>query len=86
MFFLEYKGRPATTRMRLVQSLVLSDLILGLIGIVGTSIVLSGDPLEAGSSTCHGLGFSLTAVLWTEHLWTLILAIATYMILIYVSP
>lgn len=32
MFILEYRGRPATTRMRLVQSLVLSDLILGYVG------------------------------------------------------
>lgn len=29
MAFLEWKGRPSTTRMRLVQSLVLSDLLLG---------------------------------------------------------
>jgi hypothetical protein len=26
---LEFKGRPSTTRMRIVQSLVLSDLMLG---------------------------------------------------------
>jgi hypothetical protein len=70
--------------MRIVQSLVLSDLILGLVGIVGTSLVLSGKPLEAGTGACSGLGYCLVVVLWTEHLWTLILAIATYMILIYV--
>ena len=29
MVFLEYKGRSATTRMRIVQSLVVSDLVLG---------------------------------------------------------
>lgn len=29
MAWLEYRGRPATTRTRLVQALVVSDLILG---------------------------------------------------------
>jgi len=29
MAWLEYRGRPATTRTRLVQALVLSDLVLG---------------------------------------------------------
>ena len=29
MVYLEYKGRSATTRMRIVQSLVVSDLVLG---------------------------------------------------------
>ncbi len=32
MLYLEVKGRSATTRMRIVQSLVVSDLVLGYIG------------------------------------------------------
>lgn len=33
MLFLEYRGRSATTRMRIVQSLVVSDLALGYVEI-----------------------------------------------------
>jgi hypothetical protein len=60
------------------------------------STALSDKGLHRGSS-CDGMGFVLVATLWTgtsfigdgadvsEHLWTLTLAVATFMILIYVS-
>ena len=85
MGILEIRGRPSTTRMRLVQSLVVSDLVLGIVGLIGSAMVLSGDNLVQGTVPCDGLGFMLVTVLWTEHLWTLLLAFTTYMILIYVS-
>lgn len=101
MAWLEYRGRPSTTRTRLVQALVLSDLVLGyvistyfmkdpilmlsIVGLIGNAIEISpGQRLVAGTATCDGLGFMLIAVLWTEHVWTLCLAIGTYLILIHV--
>lgn len=120
MAWLEYRGRPATTRTRLVQALVLSDLLLGyvlfygarfqyypytrfastrpdltlglrlmyrIVGLIGNSLEISpGHRLKAGTATCDGLGFVLIAVLWTEHVWTLCLAVGTYLILIHVRP
>jgi len=82
MAWLEYKGRPSTTRTRIVQSLVLSDFVLGVTGLISVSLALSPEKLKAGQA-CDGLGTLLVAVLWTEHLWTLTLAVATFMILIY---
>jgi hypothetical protein len=35
MAWFEYKGRPSTTRMRIVQSLVLSDFTMGWVKGVG---------------------------------------------------
>ncbi|KGB80158.1 hypothetical protein CNBG_5996 [Cryptococcus deuterogattii R265] len=77
-------SRPGTTRTRIVQALVLSDLLLGIIGLISSSLALTGDGhlMAHATTSCSGLGFMLTAILWSEHLWTLLLAFATYMILI----
>ncbi|KAK4684863.1 hypothetical protein P7C73_g5303, partial [Tremellales sp. Uapishka_1] len=85
MAVVELRGRASTTRTRLVQALVLSDLIVGLVGLIGSCMRLdpSNNSLQHGKTSCDGLGVMLVTVLWTEHLWTLSLAFATYMILIY---
>jgi len=41
MAWLEYRGRPATTRTRLVQALVLSDLVLGYVYIFDLASILA---------------------------------------------
>jgi hypothetical protein len=61
---------------------MLTNSIVGLIG--NATEISPGHRLTAGSATCDGLGFSLIAVLWTEHVWTLCLALGTYLILIHV--
>ncbi|WRT64674.1 uncharacterized protein IL334_001608 [Kwoniella shivajii] len=86
MFYLEvFRGRPGTTRTRIVQALIVSDFILGIVGLISSCLTVTGDghALSHGTASCDGLGFMVTTVLWTEHGWTLILAIATFMILIY---
>ncbi|KAL7419331.1 hypothetical protein Q5752_006169 [Cryptotrichosporon argae] len=83
MFWLEYRGRAATTRMRIVQSLVISDLLLGIIGLIGSALELAGHSLRQDSTSCGGLGVMLVATLFSQHFWTLSLALATFMILIY---
>lgn len=72
--------------MRLVQSLIMSDVIMGLVGIIGCTLTLNGKPLVAGTKECDGLGVVLVATLFTQHLWTLSLAAATFMILVHVRP
>src|SRR5947209_4334599 len=58
-----------------------------IVGLIGNALEISpGHRLTAGTATCNGLGFVLIAVLWTEHVWTLCLAIGTYLILIHVRP
>ncbi|WWD00717.1 hypothetical protein V866_007652 [Kwoniella sp. B9012] len=86
MFVLErIRGRPGTTRTRIVQALIVSDFLLGIVGLISSCLFLAGDgsAIAHGTVSCDGLGFLLTAILWTEHGWTLILAFATFMILIY---
>ncbi|KAK6903606.1 hypothetical protein I203_107111 [Kwoniella mangroviensis CBS 8507] len=86
MFVLErIRGRPGTTRTRIVQALIVSDFLLGVVGLISSCLFLSGDgsAIAHGTISCDGLGFLLIAILWTEHGWTLILAFATFMILIY---
>ncbi|KAJ9120109.1 hypothetical protein QFC22_003007 [Naganishia vaughanmartiniae] len=83
MFSRELRGRAATVRTRLVQGLVVSDFVLGLTAMVSSSRKLQGKPFKTGSQACDGFGLLLVAILWSEHIWTFVLAFATYMILIY---
>ncbi|RXK40939.1 hypothetical protein M231_01787 [Tremella mesenterica] len=82
MLWLECHGRPTTTRTRAVESLVVSDLMLGIVGLIGNAVDMSIG-LKDGTPTCDGLGFMLTTVFWIQHMCTLLLAFTTYMILIY---
>ncbi|KAK8847503.1 hypothetical protein IAR55_005361 [Kwoniella newhampshirensis] len=79
------KGRPGTTRTRIVQALIICDFMLGVVGLISSSMSLSPEKrlMVHGTDACSGLGFLFVTLLWTEHLWTLTLAIATFMILIY---
>ncbi|WWD21594.1 hypothetical protein CI109_106080 [Kwoniella shandongensis] len=79
------KGRPGTTRTRIVQALIMCDFSLGVVGLIASSLSLAPEKglMAHGTNACSGLGFMFIALLWTEHLWTLTLAVATFMILIY---
>lgn len=78
MFFL------SRFHLRFVKRSDTDDRIVGLIGNVLE--ITPGHHLTAGTATCDGLGFMLITVLWTEHVWTLCLAVGTYLILIHVRP
>jgi hypothetical protein len=61
------------------------ELTNSIVGLIGNAMEITpGHHLVAGSATCDGLGFVLIAVLWTEHMWTLCLALGTYLILCHV--
>lgn len=87
MLWRDLRGRGATVRTRLVQGLVASDLMLGLVALIPSVEYLRGNRHVAGSTFCDAFGVMLAATIWTEHLWTLSLAAATYLILIHpLSP
>lgn len=69
--------------MRLVQSLIVSDLLMGIVGLVGCIQQLSGNELKKDSVECDGLGVSFVAIIFSQHLWTLSLAFTTFMILLH---
>ncbi|GMK59373.1 hypothetical protein CspeluHIS016_0703880 [Cutaneotrichosporon spelunceum] len=77
----EIRKRASTTRMRLVQSLILSDVMLGIVGLIGCTLSLDGRPLQLDSPECDGLGVMFHAIIFSQHCWTLALAFCTYMIL-----
>ena len=70
------------------------------VGLTGVSLALQPEGWEPGQA-CDGLGVMIVAILWSgtpndnpgqqasadfaEHLWTLALAIATFLILIHVG-
>jgi len=50
MAWLEYRGRPATTRTRLVQALVLSDLVLGYVVYFQSDLASTGNLASVNQS------------------------------------
>ncbi|CAK9786880.1 hypothetical protein CC85DRAFT_331552 [Cutaneotrichosporon oleaginosum] len=77
----EFRKRASTTRMRLVQSLIFSDVLLGVVGLIGCTLTLDNKPLRIDTPTCDGLGVLFHAIIFSQHCWTLTLAFCTYMIL-----
>ena len=57
---------------------------LSLVALIPSVEYLRGNRQVAGSAFCDAFGVMLVATIWTEHLWTLSLAAATYLILIHV--
>ena len=53
-----------------------------IVAIVPEAMYLAGKKLNTGSKGCDAAGFLLTTVLWTQHMWTLAIAIATYVLLV----
>lgn len=81
----EYTRHAATTRIRLVESLIFTDVIMGVTGLIGCGLMLNKKPLVIDTPLCDGLGVVMVATIFSQHLWTLSLAVATFMILVHVS-
>lgn len=62
----ELKGRSATVRMRLVQSLILSDVVMGFSGLAGCGLFLSGHEFRPFTPACDGLGVIFAAVIFSR--------------------
>ncbi len=56
-----------------------------MVALIPSAQYLQGHATHAGTQYCDGFGVLLTAVIWSEHLWTFSLALATYLILLYVN-
>lgn len=70
-------------RVRLLIGMVVSDLALGLVGLISSAGFLAGHPLKVSSKECNAVGFLIVSILFTQHLWTLVIAIATFGLLKY---
>ncbi|RSH94508.1 hypothetical protein EHS25_004311 [Saitozyma podzolica] len=70
-------------RVRLLLGMVISDLVLGIVVLPSEISYLAGRPLVTGTKGCDAQGFLLTIVLFTQHLWTLSIAFATFLLLKY---
>ncbi|WVW79957.1 hypothetical protein I302_101930 [Kwoniella bestiolae CBS 10118] len=68
-------------RVRLLIGMVVSDIILGLVALPPEIMFLAGKSPRSGSPSCDALAFLLTSVLFSQHLWTLAIAFATYLLL-----
>ncbi|WVF66890.1 hypothetical protein IAT40_001633 [Kwoniella sp. CBS 6097] len=74
-------------RVRLLLGMVVSDLVIGLVALPPEIMYLAGAGLKTGTRGCDAIGFLLTTVLFSQHLWTLAIAVATFLLLIYpLSP
>ncbi|WWD08846.1 hypothetical protein V865_006960 [Kwoniella europaea PYCC6329] len=81
LFFSLMKQGRGKLRVRLLIGMVVSDLILGLVALPPEIMYLAGHAQPTGSSGCNALAFLLTSVLFSQHLWTLTIAFATYLLL-----
>ncbi|GHJ87881.1 hypothetical protein NliqN6_4283 [Naganishia liquefaciens] len=76
-----YRQGVSKLRTKYLIGMVASDAALGIVGLIPTAHYLAGKPLKDGSKSCSAVGFVLTAVLFTQHIWTLIIAVTTYALL-----
>ncbi|WVQ94498.1 hypothetical protein IAU59_001577 [Kwoniella sp. CBS 9459] len=87
LFYSLVKQGRGKLRVRLLLGMVVSDLAIGLVAMPPEIMYLAGAGLKTGTRSCDAIGFLLTAVLFSQHLWTLAIAVATFLLLIYpLSP
>ncbi|WVQ79035.1 hypothetical protein IAT38_001127 [Cryptococcus sp. DSM 104549] len=74
-------------RVRLLVGMVISDICLGVVILPAEIAYLKNGGAAAGSAGCTAQGFILVVILFTQHLWTLVIALATFLLLRYpLSP
>ncbi|ORY25814.1 hypothetical protein BCR39DRAFT_470972 [Naematelia encephala] len=81
MVSLARQGR-GKLRVRLLLGMVISDLLVGLIVFPQEFSYLVKHPLTPGNA-CNTVGFLFTAIVFSQHLWTLSIAFATFLLLKY---
>ncbi|KAK8861433.1 hypothetical protein IAR55_002252 [Kwoniella newhampshirensis] len=70
-------------RVRLLVGMVISDILLGVVVFPTEISFLAGNRLQLDSRGCNAQGFLLITILFTQHMWTLAIAIATFCLLRY---
>lgn len=69
-------------RVRLLIGIVVSDMSVGLVALPAQALLLSGGTMGTGTAGCNAQGFIFTTALFSQHLWTLSIAVATFMLLV----
>nr|XP_031863082.1 uncharacterized protein CI109_001560 [Kwoniella shandongensis]KAA5530154.1 hypothetical protein CI109_001560 [Kwoniella shandongensis] len=78
--YLQGRGK---LRVKLLLGMVISDLLLGVVVLPIEIAFLTGNTTKPKTAGCNAAGFVLTTILFTQHLWTLCIAIATFLLLKY---
>ncbi|EIW66507.1 hypothetical protein TREMEDRAFT_34775 [Tremella mesenterica DSM 1558] len=78
-----FKKGTGKLRVRLLVGMVVSDLSLGLMLIVPSIMWLTGFRFQTGSAGCNIHGFFLTIILFTQNMWTILIAVGTTLLLKY---
>ncbi|WVQ73830.1 hypothetical protein IAR50_003411 [Cryptococcus sp. DSM 104548] len=81
LLFLLWKQGTGKLRVRLLMGMIISDLAIGLAILPPDIMFLVNRKIATGTAGCNALGFLLVTVLFTQHLWTLAIAIATFLLL-----
>ncbi|KAL7419679.1 hypothetical protein Q5752_005593 [Cryptotrichosporon argae] len=76
-----WKQGKGKLRVRLLIGTVASDILVGLVALPPEAMYIAGAGLETGTRGCNAMGFIFTTILFTQHLWTLCIAVATFMLL-----
>ncbi|KAL1409521.1 hypothetical protein Q8F55_003504 [Vanrija albida] len=82
LFSLASHGR-GKLRVRLLIGIIVSDLTVGLVALPAQALLLSGGTMGTGTPGCNAQGFIFTTALFSQHLWTLCIAVATFLLLKY---
>ncbi|ODN80744.1 hypothetical protein L202_02901 [Cryptococcus amylolentus CBS 6039] len=76
-----WKQGTGKLRVRLLMGMIISDLAIGLAILPSDIMFILNKKIATGTAGCNALGFVLTTILFTQHLWTLAIAIATFLLL-----
>ncbi|ODO06313.1 hypothetical protein L198_01545 [Cryptococcus wingfieldii CBS 7118] len=81
LLILLWKQGTGKLRVRLLMGMIISDLALGLAILPPDIMLILNKKIATGTAGCNALGFVLTTILFTQHLWTLSIAVATFLLL-----
>ncbi|KAE8540778.1 hypothetical protein D1P53_003142 [Cryptococcus gattii VGV] len=81
LFLMLYRQGKGKLRVRLLVGMVISDLLLGLVILPPVAMYIANRKLATGSAGCNAQAFILIATLFTQHLWTLVMAVSTFLLL-----
>ncbi|KIR31250.1 hypothetical protein I352_06344 [Cryptococcus deuterogattii MMRL2647] len=81
LFIMLYRQEKGKLRVRLLVGMVISDLLLGLVILPPVAMYIANRKLATGSAGCNAQAFILIAILFTQHLWTLVMAVSTFLLL-----
>jgi hypothetical protein len=81
LYFLLGRGR-GKLRVQLLIGIVTSDIVIGLVALPAEAMFVAGVPIQTGTRGCDAQAWVYTTTLFSQNLWTLAVAVATFMLLV----